>query len=106
MIANRPPPMSLETSPSALPNFFFYRRRATAFDQQVNYQTPAPELSALLRLFRIGAQVSRVPLFWDFLSTGQVVAPDSVSILRQLLARVTLNCDQINLHLHYVAACV
>jgi hypothetical protein len=106
------PPVSTESDdcePSAVgeiyaggSEFFFDRRAGDAFDQQVNYQTPRPN-------YLLSAYSESVPqaqslrlYFQEFFERGETLRRIRLTLdLTQFLARVTLNCDQINLHLIY-----
>jgi hypothetical protein len=80
--------------------FFFDRRLRDAFDQQVNYQTS--RLNYLLSAYPESvpqAQSLRL-YFQEFFERGETLRRIRLTLdLTQFLAHVTLNCDQINLHL-------
>jgi|SRR5882672_3987173 len=82
------------------PEFFFYRRAGDAFDQQVNYQTPRLNYLPSAYSESVPQAQSLCLYFQEFFERGKSLRRIRLVLdLTQLLARVTLNCDQINLHL-------
>jgi hypothetical protein len=85
--------------------FFFDRRAGDAFDQQIDNQTP--RLNYLLSTYSESvAQAQSLCLYLqEFFERDETLRRIRLILnLTQLLARVTLNCGQINLHL-ICAAC-
>ena len=100
------PPVPAEGDDRELPaagaraEFLLDRRAGDAFDQQVDNQTP--RLNYLISAYSEPmAQAQSLRLYFQELFERD----ESLSRIRlvldltQLLARVTLNCDQVNLHL-------
>ena len=99
------PPVPAESHDRELPaaagaEFLLDRRAGDAFDQQVDNQTP--RLNYLISAYSEPmAQAQSLRLYFQELFERD----ESLSRIRlvldltQLLARVTLNCDQVNLHL-------
>jgi hypothetical protein len=86
--------------------FLFDRRAGDAFDQQINNQTP--RLNYLLSAYSEPvAQAQSLCLYFQelFERDESLRRIRLVLDLTQLLARVTLNCDQVNLHLIFCAVC-
>src|SRR5215813_3729401 len=109
------PPVSAEGDDRELPavgdvaeigaEFFFDRRAGDAFDQQIDNQTPC--LNYLISTYSESvAQAQSLCLYLqEFFEREETLRRIRLILnLTQLLARVTLNCDQINLHF-ICAAC-
>jgi hypothetical protein len=104
------PPVSAERDdrkPPAGRNFFggasecfFDRRAGDAFDHQVNYQTPRLNYLLSAHSESVPQAQSLCFYFQEFFERGEPLRRIRLTLdLTQFLARVTLNCDQINLHL-------
>jgi len=104
------PPVSAEGDDRELPalrdvaeigaEFLFDRRASDAFDQQVDNQTP--RLNYLLSTYsKPVAQAQSLCLYFqEFFERDETLRRIRLILdLTQLLARVTLNCNQVNLHL-------
>jgi hypothetical protein len=109
------PPISAEGDDRELPavgdvaclgaEFLFDRRAAYAFDQQVYNQTP--RLNYLLPPYSepVAQAQSLCLYFQELFERGESLRRIRLVLdLTQFLACVTLNCDQVNLHL-VCAAC-
>src|SRR5262245_41440494 len=105
------PPVSAEGDDGELPiagdvdeigaEFFFDRRARDAFDQQVDNQTS--RLNYLLSDYPepVAQAKSLCLYFQEFFERDETLRRIRLILdLTQLLARVTLNCDQVDLHLN------
>jgi hypothetical protein len=96
---DREPPAASYVS-GGLAEFLFDRRLSDPFDQQINYQTA--RLNYLLPAYSesVPQAQSLCLYFQEFFERGETLRRIRLTLdLTQFLARVTLNCDQINLHL-------
>src|SRR5262249_15701149 len=104
-----PPPVSAQSDDRELPRlsrfaqtgaeFFLHRRSGDALDQQINNQTT--RLNYLPSAYSEPvAQAQPLCLYFqEFFERGETLRRIRLILdLPQLLARMTLNCDQINLH--------
>jgi hypothetical protein len=105
-----PPPVPAESDDRELPRrpvfaeiaaeFFFYRRSGDPLDQKIGDQTP--RLNYLLSAYSepVAQAQSLCLYFQEFFERDESLRRIRLVLdLPQLLARVSLNCDQINLHL-------
>jgi hypothetical protein len=104
------PPISAEGDDRELPavgdvagldaEFLFDRRAGYAFDQQVYNQTPRLNYLLSAHSEPVAQAQSLCLYFQEFFERGEPLRRIRLTLdLTQFLARVTLNCDQINLHL-------